>query len=102
MSEYRMGHVRVGDYEGLAAVIPGHDLPSAIVTPIVEHLLGEGRYQSEETHWSVQKRVLWCERHGDPCDSNGEDWHTHWHPVMPNPDEDTHFTVAWLLPEGEA
>ncbi len=47
----------------------------------------------EEVHLTYQHRVMWCEKYGDPCESNGE-WHAHWYPVKPTESPGTQFTLV--------
>lgn len=87
----RLASVRLDHYDGDAMVLPGH-LGQAEVEQA-----GQAEYRGEQicaehVYWHFQPRVMWCERHGDPCDLNGE-WHGHWHAVVLNDDQRTHFTV---------
>lgn len=83
---------------GQGILMHGHSLAVDVVDRELALAFGPLPPDSEarqiEMHLSEQRRVMWCGRHGDPCDMEGE-WHTHWHPVKPSSTPATHYTFAY-------
>jgi hypothetical protein len=78
--------------DGWGRVHRGHGLDTSVLLADFNATQGPtGGVRVKEVHLFHQPRVRWCERHGDPCELNGE-WHGHWHAVRPG--SGTAFTIA--------
>jgi len=74
----------------------GHDLDRSMLLADLIYTQGpraEEVLHVEEVHLWCQPRVMWCGRHGDACDSEGE-WHWHWHAIRPTSAPGTKFTLV--------
>jgi len=79
------GWARIHQGHGLDQSILQADLTDAAADAVVVHV--------EEVHLWCQPRVMWCGRHGDACESEGE-WHCHWHQIRPCSNLATLFTIV--------
>lgn len=82
---------------GWERIHQGHNLDVSMLLTDLNDSHGDAKapkdLRIQEVYFWYQPRVMWCGKHGDACDSEGE-WHAHWHAIRPVANLATMFTLV--------